>query len=105
MAPTAEKLMRARYSAYVRHDNAFVVATWHPTTRPATLPPEDPAGTRWLGLEVRGQQEDGDQATVEFVARWRVGGRAQRMHEVSRFMREAGWWWYLDGSFPKEEKQ
>jgi SEC-C motif-containing protein len=103
-AQTAEQLMRARYSAYVLHDNAFIVATWHPTTRPA-MPPEDAPGTRWLGLEVRRHQQEGDQATVEFVARYRIDGRGQRLHEISRFVREAGWWWYLDGSFPKEEKQ
>lgn len=97
--------MRARYSAYVLHDNAFLAATWHPTTRPVTLPPDDARGTRWLGLEVRNHVQDGDRATVEFVARSRVGGRAQRMHEISRFVHEAGWWWYVDGSFPKEDKQ
>ncbi len=95
--------MRARYSAYVLQDRAFILATWHSTMRPDDLPAEDLQGTRWLGLEVRAHQVDGDQATVEFVARCSVGGRARRMHEVSRFVREVGWWWYLDGSFPKEE--
>ena len=52
----------------------------------------------WLGLEIRQHQTDGDHATVEFVARYRLGGgRAQRQHEISRFVRENGLWYYLDG--------
>ena len=97
--------MRARYSAYVLHDNAFIVASWHPTTRPPMLETEPDPQMRWLGLEVLQQAESGDTATVEFVARFKTGGRAQRLHEVSRFVREVGLWWYLDGSFPKEQKQ
>ena len=103
--------MRARYTAYVLHDNAFIVATWHPTTRPAMVETEPDPQTRWLGLEVKRHAqsaepaETADTATVEFVARFKTGGRAQRLHEVSRFVREAGLWWYVDGSFPKEEKR
>ena len=104
-AGRAEQLMRARYAAYVLHDNAFIVASWHPTTRPAMLETEPDPQTRWLGLEVKRHAESSETATVEFVARFKNGGRAQRLHEVSRFVREAGLWWYVDGSFPKEEKQ
>ncbi|GAP35349.1 UPF0225 protein YchJ [Piscinibacter sakaiensis] len=89
--------MRSRYAAYVlgRHD--YLLATWHPSTRPATLAP-DPPGLRWLGLEVRAHRvQDPTHATVEFVARSKLGGRAQRMHETSRFVREDGAWTYLDG--------
>ena len=104
-APSAELLMRARYSAYVMHNRAFIIATWHPTTRPADLDQEvDDRATRWLGLEVVQHRPDGDQATVEFVARYKLGGRAERLHEVSSFVREAGWWWYVDGSFPEKKK-
>lgn len=104
-APTAEKLMRARYSAYALREDAYIIATWHPTTRPAIeTPAVEEETTNWLGLEIRTHRENGDQATVEFVARYKQGGRAQRLHEVSRFVREAGWWWYLDGRFPKEQK-
>ena len=97
--------MRARYSASVLHENAFILASWHPSTRPATLDTESDAQTRWLGLEVRHQAETGDTAAVEFVARFKIGGRAQCLHEVSRFVRQAGQWWYVDGSFPKEEQR
>jgi len=96
-APTAEALMRSRYSAFVRDLTDYLLATWHPSTRPATLDP-NPAGLRWLDLEVRGHQTQGDDhATVEFVARSKLGGRAQRLHEISRFIRESNRWFYVDG--------
>lgn len=96
-APTAEALMRARYSAFVRGDTAYLLATWHASRRPATLALEP--GVQWLGLEVRAAQQQGDQATVEFVARSRLGGRATRLHEHSRFVHEQGRWFYVDGTF------
>jgi len=96
-APTAEALMRSRYSAFVRGDLPYLLATWHPDTRPATLDP-DPPGLRWLGLEVRRHaDQDADHATVEFVARSKLQGRAHRLHETSRFVRLDGRWHYLDG--------
>ncbi|MFO6420037.1 YchJ family protein [Hylemonella sp. W303a] len=96
-APSPLALMRSRYSAFVLGRKDYLLATWHPDTRPAALH-LDPA-TRWLGLEVRAAQEDGDRGTVEFVARSKLGGRATRLHEVSRFLRIAGRWFYLDGEF------
>lgn len=100
--PHAEALMRSRYSAYVRADAAYLLATWHASTRPAALDFGDAAATRWLGLEVkRHTPVDADHASVEFVARYRIGGAsAVRLHEVSRFVREDGRWWYVDGEFP-----
>jgi len=100
-APDAAALMRSRYSAYVLRLEAYLLATWHPDTRPATL---DLAAddAKWLGLEVRRHvQESADRATVEFVARYKIGGRAHRLHEISRFVREQGRWFYLDGVFPE----
>jgi SEC-C motif domain protein len=94
-APTAEAFMRSRYSAFVRGDTAYLLATWHPSTRPPTL--ELDVDLRWLGLEVRAQRTDGDRARVEFVARSKRGGRATRLHETSRFVREGGRWYYVDG--------
>jgi len=89
--------MRSRYSAFVLDQLDYLLATWHPTTRPASLEPNEP-GLRWLGLDVkRHAQQDADHATVEFVARSKLGGRAHRLHEVSRFVREDGRWFYLDG--------
>lgn len=92
--------MRSRYSAFALGLHDYLLATWHPDTRPATLAPDEP-GLRWLGLEVRRHvPQDADHAMVEFVARCKLGGRAQRLHECSRFVRDAqGHWLYLDGEF------
>ncbi|NMM86841.1 hypothetical protein B2J88_21125 [Rhodococcus sp. SRB_17] len=95
-APDAERLMRSRYSAFVLQRRDYLLATWHAGTRPATL--EFEPGARWLGLEVRRHRVQGaDHAEVEFVARYRVAGSAVRLHELSRFVREAGRWFYVDG--------
>jgi SEC-C motif-containing protein len=89
--------MRSRYSATVLGRLDYLLDTWHPSTRPANLEPMPP-GLRWLGLEVRRHaMQDADHATVEFVARNRFAGRATRLHETSRFVREGGRWLYLDG--------
>jgi len=95
--PHAEALMRSRYVAYVALDRDWLLASWHPSTRPASLD-LDPA-IKWLGLEVKGHRRiDDDHAQVEFAARFRAGGgRAQRLHERSRFVREDGRWYYVDG--------
>jgi SEC-C motif-containing protein len=96
-APDAEALMRSRYSAYVLGLTDYLLATWHATTRPASLTPNEP-GLKWLGLEVkRHLPQDADHAQVEFVARSKLGGRAHRLHETSRFVREGGRWYYVDG--------
>ncbi|MDY0107045.1 MAG: YchJ family metal-binding protein [Giesbergeria sp.] len=95
-APDAESLMRSRYTAFVNERADYLRATWHASTRPARIDFEP--GARWLGLEVRAHRATGpDSAEVEFVARYRVGGRAVRLHERSRFVREAGRWYYVDG--------
>ena len=95
-APDAESLMRSRYTAFVCERADYLQATWHASTRPADLDFEP--GARWLGLQVRSHRAMGeDRAEVEFVARYRVGGRAVRLHETSRFVREGGRWLYVDG--------
>jgi SEC-C motif-containing protein len=97
-APTAEALMRSRYSAYVQLREDYLLATWHPTTRPAQLGLAGEAPTKWIGLEVlRHDQVDAEHATVEFAARYKINGRAHRLREVSRFVREDGRWFYIDG--------
>lgn len=89
--------MRSRYSAFVLGLTGYLLETWHPSTRPATLEPDEP-GLKWLGLEVRDHRVvDADHAEVEFVARSRLAGRASRLHERSRFVREGGRWYYVDG--------
>ena len=98
-APDAERLMRSRYSAFVIGCTDYLRNTWHASRRPNDVAPEE--GTKWLGLEVRGHKVvDADHAEVEFVARYRPAtgfGQAVRIHERSRFVREAGRWYYVDG--------
>jgi SEC-C motif domain protein len=97
---TAERLMRSRYTAYVLGAEAYLRRTWHESTRPAgRLLDETPV--TWLGLDVRRADAGADrsEATVEFVARYRIDGRAARLHEISRFVRAAGRWYYVDGKF------
>jgi len=96
-APTAEALMRSRYSAYVKRVEDYLLATWHPETRPSEL---DLAAddSKWLGLAVKSHvTQDENHASVEFVARYRVAGKGHRLHEISRFVREGGRWYYRDG--------
>jgi SEC-C motif-containing protein len=96
-APTAEDLMRSRYTAFAGGLLDYLRDTWHPSTRPATIEPL-PVGLRWLGLEVRRHVvQDADHAVVEFVARSKLGGKAERLHETSRFVRAGGRWFYVDG--------
>lgn len=99
-APDAISLMRSRYSAYVLSLSAYLLDTWHASTRPAQLDPGDNKDCHWLGLEIRRDAATGgNTAQVEFVARYKIGGRAQRLHEISRFVRENGRWYYVDGEF------
>ena len=95
-APDAETLMRSRYSAFVLERAYYLLATWHASTRPTRLD-ANPAGLKWLGLAVqRHTVIDADHATVEFVARSKQGGRAERMHVTSRFERVDGRWLYVE---------
>lgn len=101
---TALELMRSRYTAYTLCKDDYLRATWHPNTRPGIERiTED--GVKWLGLEIRQHASAGEEAGVEFVARCRIQGRAHRLHETSRFLREEGRWLYLDGSFREREQQ
>jgi SEC-C motif-containing protein len=98
-APDAHTLMRSRYSAFVLERADYLQATWHTSKRPSKIS-FDP-GVKWLGLEVRDFKVlDDTHAEVEFVARQRDrSGRAVRLHERSRFVREDGRWYYVDGDW------
>ena len=96
---TAEQLMRSRYCAYVVLDTHYLNTTWHPSTRPASLQ-LDPK-IRWLGLQIKKSQAGNvtDQnGSVEFVARYKIDGRAYRMHEISQFVRQQMQWMYVGGT-------
>ncbi|GHK03253.1 YchJ family protein [Streptomyces sp. NPDC003753] len=95
-APTAETLMRSRYSAFVLRDAGYLLRTWHPRTRPARLD-LDPR-MRWTGLEILGTTEGSafhSTGTVTFRASYRGGS----LYERSRFERVDGAWVYVDGEF------
>lgn len=89
--------MRSRYAAFALKNEPYLLATWHARTRPAAVPFE-PA-CKWLGLRIVDARHTGtDTAEVEFVARYRIGGgAAARLRERSRFVRESGRWFYVDG--------
>jgi SEC-C motif domain protein len=96
-APDAESLMRSRYSAYGLDLREYLLQTWHPSTRPAEIAAPEP-GLHWLGLTVKRHQPLSEsRAVVEFVARSKLAGRAYRLQETSRFVREGGRWFYVDG--------
>lgn len=92
--------MRSRYSAFTLCDAPYLLATWHESKRPRSL--EFEPKQQWLGLKIVEFCETGPAtAEVEFIARYRVGGgSAARLHERSRFVREGGRWFYLDGAHP-----
>ncbi|MFF3323782.1 YchJ family protein [Streptomyces sp. NPDC002889] len=99
-APTAERLMRSRYSAFAVQDVAYLLKTWHASTRPRHLD-LDP-GMHWTGLEivdVRDGSAFHSTGTVTFRARYRHHGQRGELHERSNFARQNGAWVYVDGTF------
>jgi len=98
---TAEQLMRSRYTAFTQANETYLLATWHESTRPMSLGFEADEPVTWLGLRIDRVEAGGaqdDRGLVCFVANWRVGGgRVQRLQECSRFVREQGRWFYVDG--------
>jgi SEC-C motif domain protein len=109
IAENAEQLMRSRYSAFSLRDEAYLRSTWHPDTLPDE-PITAESDVKWIALDVirHTHVKDSDDATVEFVARFKVGGRAHRLHEISNFVRQPdatgqSRWYYVDGNFPDDE--
>jgi SEC-C motif-containing protein len=96
-APDAEKLMRSRYTAYTLEDEAYLQKTWHPLKRPGKIIQQS---SQWIGLKVIAHHQQEQTATVEFIAKYKVNGRAEKMHEISRFVFEDGRWFYVEGEFP-----
>ena len=97
-APDAERLMRSRYSAYVLGLEDYLRATWHPDTCPASLELDATPRPQWLGLSLKAHTPlDETHATVEFVARYKLNGRAFKLHETSRFEKRDGRWLYVGG--------
>ena len=94
-AETAEQLMRSRYVAYSSRNEAYILASWHPSTRPLQL--DLSADTHWTRLQVIRHKDEGERASVEFIASYVSGGIAGQMHELSRFIKQQGAWFYQDG--------
>lgn len=91
--------MRARYTAFTLAHASYLLASWHPDTRPPEIVFDE--SQRWLGLKILAREQGARldaTGTVEFVARYKIDGRAHRLHEISRFGRVAGYWVYIDGN-------
>jgi len=99
-ADTAVALMRSRYCAYTLGDEDYLLRTWHSSTRPAQLDLHNNQ-QNWQRLKIidtAAGQADDDSGEVEFVAIYKINGRAERLHERSRFAREDQQWRYIDGA-------
>ena len=101
--------MRSRYSAYALATQNpalidYLLQSWHPDTRPKSLNLNGEDATKWLGLQIKRHHNiDAGNAIVEFVARYKYtsnpGGKAERLHETSRFKRIDNRWYYMDGEY------
>ena len=97
-APTAVQLMRSRFTAFAIGAREYLLATWHPSTRPTSL--ELDAAMRWYRLDVISTRGGGPldrDGTVEFRAYYRAGAQRGDLHERIRFLRERQGWRYVDG--------
>lgn len=95
---TAEALMRARYSAHVEGADQFLLDSWHPLTCPSRL--ELVKDQHWFGLKILAVHQGGPAdvtGKVEFIAKFKVSGKVEKLHEVSEFVRDKGQWFYLAG--------
>jgi len=106
VAPDPSHLMRSRYSAFVMKDVDYLISTWHPTCHAATFRPDIEAGfnrTQWLGLTVfeHASGKNDTEGYVSFIARFNEDGKAGAIIERSRFLKENGRWYYIDGTRPQ----
>lgn len=107
IAATAEACMRARYSAFVKHEIDFLLSTIAPETREEGERSEIEKWSResqWLGLHVRETQGGGPEdtkGTVEFVARFAQHGQENLHHELATFEKRDGVWLFVDGTTPE----
>lgn len=99
--PTAERLMRSRFTAFAVGDVDYLLRTWYPRTRPRAID-LDP-DQRWVRLDILHTARGGlldNAGTVEFRAHYHQDDTQDSLHENSRFVKEGGEWLYLDGTFP-----
>ena len=98
--------MRSRYTAYVQENTEYILASWHPSTRPQSMS-ITPGEIHWTGLQVLNSKagQKGDKTgRVEFIARFEHGNGADQAHEDSRFLFEQGQWFYVDGEMKSSKK-
>ena len=97
IAPSAEALMRSRYTAHVIKNEQYLLDSWHSSTRPESI--DVNTSEQWIRLKIINSEEN----NVEFIATYRLQGKAYKMHENSRFIFEDGKWFYADGEIKSEE--
>lgn len=101
-AQSPEQLMRSRYSAFANRLENYLRETWHPSTRPSEQILTETNLQKWIHLSIQNTSTHGSTGIVEFIATYRLSGRAHHLHEISNFLNEGGRWYYVDGSFPNE---
>ena len=92
--------MRSRYTAFCLHNQDYLLKTWHPSTRPKDVDFE--VEQQWLGLKIVTKNDGGQedfQGQVEFIARYKIHGRAYQIRENSDFLWQDGHWYYTQGTF------
>ena len=100
LASCAEALMRSRYVAYSQNNEEYLLKTWHASTRPEKLALAPSSVPKWISLSVIKTKNGGvndSSGTVEFIARYEENGQPGQLHEVSRFVKEGGQWFYVGG--------
>lgn len=99
-APTAESLMRARYSAYCLANADYLFHTWHPGSRPRKINLGDDNAVQWLKLDIIRSEQGGANdklGIIEFKAFYDIEGKPGHLHETSNFVKEDNQWYYFDG--------
>lgn len=94
--------MRSRFTAYALGQTDYLLQSWHRSTRPPSL--ELNPKQKWLGLKIKDTAEGDEESYVEFVARFKINGRGHRLHERSRFRKEEGIWYYIDGELSESTR-
>ncbi len=89
--------MRSRYTAFTKNNEAYLLQSWHRSTRPQALSLADHKNIKWIELKVLKHESEDSKAIVEFIARYKMNGKAEKVHELSRFIKEDERWFYVDG--------
>ena len=89
--------MRSRYTAFTHNNEVYLLQSWHQSTRPKALNLGDEKNIKWVDLKVLRHVPGDMSALVEFIARYKINGKAGKIHELSRFTKEGGRWFYVDG--------